>query len=52
MTSPLIARARGYEQAGAGAMRVHLTKERKLPKNRPLVAAYWRRGHEGVDIAA
>lgn len=38
----------GCEQAAARAIRKHLRAERKLPKERHLVAAYWRRGHADV----
>lgn len=38
----------GCEQAAARAIRRHLRAERKLPKERHLVAAYWRRGHADV----
>ncbi len=38
----------GCEQAAARAIRKHLRAERKLPKERHLVAAYWRRGHSDV----
>lgn len=38
----------GCEQAAARAIRKHLRQERKLPKDRHLVAAYWRRGHSDV----
>ncbi len=40
----------GCEQAGARAIRAHLTKERGVEKSRCSVAAYWRLGHQGVDI--
>ncbi|MEP9377800.1 hypothetical protein ABLE91_13865 [Aquabacter sp. CN5-332] len=36
----------------SGSLSAHLTRERGLPRNRQLVAAYWRLGHQGVDIAA
>lgn len=38
----------GCEQKSARAIRSYLRKERALAKDRHLVAAYWRRGHEGV----
>jgi NADPH-dependent ferric siderophore reductase len=38
----------GCEQAAARAIRKHLRAERQLPKDRHLVAAYWRRGHADV----
>ncbi|CAH1650877.1 hypothetical protein BOSEA31B_10563 [Hyphomicrobiales bacterium] len=38
----------GCEQAAARAIRKHLRGERKLAKERHLVAAYWRRGHSDV----
>ncbi|MGE7471791.1 DUF2218 domain-containing protein [Bosea sp. NPDC003192] len=38
----------GCEQAAARAIRKHLRGERQLPKDRHLVAAYWRRGHADV----
>lgn len=38
----------GCEQAAARAIRKYLRAERKLPKERHLVAAYWRRGHADV----
>lgn len=38
----------GCEQAAARAIRKHLRSERQLPKDRHLVAAYWRRGHADV----
>lgn len=41
----------GCEQQTARALRRHLTQERGLPKSRCAIAAYWRRGHAGVDLA-
>ena len=38
----------GCEQAAARAIRKHLRSEKQLPKDRHLVAAYWRRGHADV----
>ncbi|WID94951.1 siderophore-interacting protein [Bosea vestrisii] len=38
----------GCEQATARAIRKHLRSERQLPKDRHLVAAYWRKGHADV----
>ncbi|KRE22678.1 hypothetical protein ASE66_26135 [Bosea sp. Root483D1] len=38
----------GCEQAAARAIRKHLRAEKQLPKDRHLVAAYWRRGHADV----
>lgn len=38
----------GCEQAAARVIRKHLRAERKLPKERHLVVAYWRRGHSDV----
>ncbi|RDJ26660.1 siderophore-interacting protein [Bosea caraganae] len=38
----------GCEQKAARAIRGYLRKERGLARERHLVAAYWRRGHEGV----
>jgi NADPH-dependent ferric siderophore reductase len=38
----------GCEQAAARAIRKHLRSEKFLPKDRHLVAAYWRRGHADV----
>ncbi len=38
----------GCEQAAARAIRKHLRSAWKLPKDRHLVAAYWRRGHADV----
>lgn len=38
----------GCEQATARAIRRHLRSERQLPKDRHLVAAYWRKGHADV----
>lgn len=42
----------GCEQAGARALRTYLAREKGLAKSRQLVAAYWRMGHQGVDIDA
>ena len=41
----------GCEQATARSLRGHLARDRKLGKERRLVAAYWRRGYQGVDLA-
>lgn len=38
----------GCEQAAARAIRKHLRTEKQLPKDRHLVAAYWRRGQADV----
>lgn len=38
----------GCEQIAARAIRKHLRSERQLPKDRHLVAAYWRKGHADV----
>lgn len=38
----------GCEQKAARAIRSYVRKERGLTRERHLVAAYWRRGHEGV----
>lgn len=38
----------GCEQAAARAIRKHLRAEKQLPKDRHLVAAYWRRGQADV----
>lgn len=38
----------GCEQAAARVIRRYLRGERKLPRERHLVAAYWRRGHSDV----
>jgi NADPH-dependent ferric siderophore reductase len=38
----------GCEQATARAIRKHLRSEHRLPKDRHLVAAYWRKGHADV----
>lgn len=38
----------GCEQAAARAIRKHLRSAWKLPRDRHLVAAYWRRGHADV----
>lgn len=40
----------GCEQAVARRLRTHLLTARRLDKRQIQVAAYWRRGHEGVDI--
>lgn len=40
----------GCEQATARRLRAHLTRTAGLPKDRLSIAAYWRLGHEGVDI--
>lgn len=40
----------GCEQAAARRLRAYLTREAGLDKGRMSVAAYWRLGHEGVDI--
>ena len=39
----------GCEQTAARAIRKHLRSERKLAKDRHVVAAYWRRGHADVS---
>ncbi|MEP9349428.1 siderophore-interacting protein [Xanthobacter sp. KR7-225] len=41
----------GCEQALARRLRTHLLQDRGLHKSQIAVAAYWRRGHEGVDIS-
>lgn len=38
----------GCEQSAARAIRKHLRSERQLPRDRHLVAAYWRRGQADV----
>ncbi|MFG1359081.1 siderophore-interacting protein [Xanthobacter pseudotagetidis] len=40
----------GCEQGAAWRLRAHLIDGRGLDKRQVSVAAYWRRGHEGVDI--
>lgn len=40
----------GCEQATARRLRAHLVREAGLDKSRMSIAAYWRLGHEGVDI--
>lgn len=40
----------GCEQATSRRLRAYLMQERKLAKERLSIAAYWRLGHEGVDI--
>lgn len=47
-TGPLFVFA-GCEQTAAREIRRHLRSERKLAKDRFLVAAYWRRGHTDVQ---
>lgn len=41
----------GCEQRTARALRRHMTQERGLAKSRCAIAAYWRRGHPGIDLA-
>ncbi|MFD2032421.1 siderophore-interacting protein [Ancylobacter dichloromethanicus] len=41
----------GCEQKTARALRRHLTRERGLAKCRCAIAAYWRLGHPGIDLA-
>ncbi|WP_428032476.1 DUF2218 domain-containing protein [Ancylobacter sp.] len=41
----------GCEQQTARALRRHMTRERGLAKCRCAIAAYWRRGHPGIDLA-
>jgi NADPH-dependent ferric siderophore reductase len=40
----------GAEQATARRLRAYFTKERGLAPAQRSIAAYWRRGHEGVDV--
>ncbi|MFG1214284.1 siderophore-interacting protein [Xanthobacter flavus] len=40
----------GCEQATARRLRAYLMQKRKVAKERLSIAAYWRLGHEGVDI--
>lgn len=41
----------GCEQAAARRLRAFFTREAGLEKSRMSIAAYWRLGHEGVDIS-
>lgn len=41
----------GCEQKTARALRRHMIHERGLARSRCAIAAYWRRGHPGVDLA-